>query len=176
MIYEEKSSHLFIDASATAKQFCHHMTSFGASGGKVFRPSASRLFLFYVLLGLPLVVCTIVIRHGTDLNFRALLICAASMIPFSIIAATVLSVLFPVRLTADGIHAHSAWGWRRFIRWQDIKTVRKFNLPILPWLRLYDADGSSPVWLSMFPSSPDLFKLEIQKLAPPANPILNHLD
>jgi hypothetical protein len=172
----EKSPHFLIDASATAKQFCHHMTNFGASGGKVFRPSATRLFLFYVAVCLPLSVCVIVIRHPANINFKALLLAAASIIPLSIIIGSVLSLLFPVRLTAEGVHAHSVWGFPRFIRWQDIKTVRKFSLPILPWLRLYPADGSSPVWLSMFPASPDQFKLEVQKLAPPASPIRGHFE
>ncbi len=94
---------------------------------------------------------------------------------FSIIVAGIMSLLFPVRLTAEGIHAHSVWGFPRFIRWQDIQSARKFNFFILPWLRLYPSDGSTVIWLILFPSGPARFKLEIQKLAPPGNPSLSHL-
>jgi hypothetical protein len=152
------------------------MTNPGKSGGEVFRPSATRLFLFYVVLGLPLFVCIEVVREGTGLDWRAMEFGAGSIVPSSIIVAGIISLLFPVRLTTEGVHAHSIWGLHRFIRWQDIQTVRKFNMPVLPWLRLYSADGSAAVWLSMFPSYPAKFKLEIQKLAPPGNPILSHLD
>jgi hypothetical protein len=191
----EKSPHFLIDASATAKQFCHHMTNFGASGGKVFRPSATRLFLFYVLLGLPLLVCILLFQSrfaidwsrffsgrsflvNSNIGFRwsDLLVGGGFVFPLAIIFSGIVSLFLPVRLTAEGIHAHSTWGLPRFIRWRDIKSVRKFSLPILTWLRLYDADGSSAVWLIMFQSAPAQFKQEIEKLAPPASPILNHLD
>jgi hypothetical protein len=152
------------------------MTNGGTSSDEVFRPSAARLFLFYVMLSLPFFICVSVLWKGTSLNWTAMLVGAGSIIPSSIIAAGIMNQLFPVRLTTVGIHAHSIWGLPRFIRWQDIRSVRKFNLPFLPWLRLYSADGSATVWLSMFPSSPAKFKLELQKLAPPGNPILSHLD
>ena len=165
-----------IDASAPAKQFCPSMTNGGTSTGEVFRPSAARLFLFYVLLSLPFFICVSVIWKGASLNWTAMLVGAGSIIPSSIIAGGIMNQLFPVRLTTAGIHAHSIWGLPRFIRWQDIQSVRKFNLPFLPWLRLYSTDGSATVWLSMFPSSPAKFKLELQKLAPPGNPVLSELD
>jgi hypothetical protein len=152
------------------------MTNPGKSGGKVFRPSAARLFLFYAVLGIPLFAGIVLVRHGTSFEWRPVLLGAGSILPVSIILGSILSLLFPVRLTAEGIHAHSAWGFPQFIRWQDIQSARKFNLPILPWLRLYPRDGSTTIWLAMFPSTPAQFKLELQKLAPPANPILSHLD
>lgn len=152
------------------------MTKRGASSGEVFRPSAARLFLFYVALGLPFLVCFSFIMHGPAVQWLNLLLGAAFVVPLAVIFAGIVSLLLPVRLTSEGVQAHSAWGLPRFIRWQDIQSVRKFSLPILPWLRLYSADGSSAVWLIMFQSSPAKFKLEIQKLAPPGNPILSHLD
>jgi hypothetical protein len=152
------------------------MTNPGKSGGKVFRPSAARLFLFYLAVGLPFLVCIFVIRYGTSFKWSDLLLGAAFVVPLAVIFAGVVSALLPVRLTTEGVHAHSAWGLPRFIRWQDIHCVREFRLPILPWLRLYSADGSTAVWLIMFPASPALFKLEVQKLAPPANPILSYLE
>jgi hypothetical protein len=152
------------------------MTNGGTSSGGVFRPSAARLFLFYVMLGLSFLVCFSFIRYSTAFQWSDLLLGAAFIVPLAVIFAGIVSLLLPVRLTAEGIHAHSAWGLPRFIRWQEIQSVRKFSLPILPWLRLYSADGSSAVWLIMFQSHPAKFKLELRKLAPPANPILSHLD
>ncbi|HXD00407.1 MAG TPA: hypothetical protein VN048_13780 [Verrucomicrobiae bacterium] len=152
------------------------MTNRGTSSGEVFRPSAARLFLFYVMLGLPFLVCFSFIRYGTAFRWSDLLLGAAFIVPLAIIFAGIVSLLLPVRLTAKGVHAHSAWGLPRFISWQDIQSIRKFSLPVLPWLRLYPADGSTVVWLIMFQSYPAKFKLEIQKFAPPGNPILSHLD
>jgi hypothetical protein len=152
------------------------MTNSGASGGRIFRPSAFRMFLFFVVLSLPLFLGTVLIRYGTGFQWRALLFGAGSIVPTSIIVAGIMHLLFPVRVTTAGIHSHSAWGLPCFIRWQDIKSARIFNLPILPWLRLYPSDGSTVVWLIMFPSTPTQYKLEIQKLAPPGNPILNHFE
>jgi hypothetical protein len=152
------------------------MTNPGASGGKIFRPSAARLFLFLVGLELPLFVCIMLARYGTSLHWRELLLGAALIVPLAIIFAGVASSMLPWRLTPEGIHAHNAWGLPRFIRWRDIQSARKFNFLILPWLRLYPSDGSTVVWLIMFPAAPAQFKLEIQRLAPPGNPILNHLE
>jgi hypothetical protein len=152
------------------------MTNRGTSSGEVFRPSAARLFLFYVMLGLPFLVCFSFILHGPAFPWSDLLLGAAFIVPLAVIFSGIVSLLLPVRLTAKGVHAHSAWGLSRFIRWQDIQSVRRFSLPILPWLRLYSADGSSAVWLIMFQASPAKFRLEILKLAPPGNPILSHLD
>jgi hypothetical protein len=162
----KKSPHFFIDACTTAGQFCHEMTNPGNSGGKLFRPSAIRLFLFYVALGLLFLVCFSFIREREAFRLSDLMLGAGFLLPVAIIVAGIFSFLFPIRLAPDGIHA---------IRWQDIKTVRKFSLPLLPWLRLYDADGSSAVWLAMFQSAPAQFKLELERLAPPASPILSHL-
>jgi hypothetical protein len=191
-----KRLYFCIDARAPAKQFCFRMTNPGKSGGEVFRPSATRLFLFYVVLGLPILACIFLLRdcfhaRWLDLmfggsptdqpdNFRSrwgdLLLGAAFLVPLGVIFAGIVSLLLPVRLTAEGVHAHSVWGLPRFIRWREIQSIREFRLPILPWLRLYPADGSTAVWLIMFQSFPAKFKLEIQKLAPPGNPILSHLD
>jgi hypothetical protein len=153
------------------------MTNRGTPSGEVFRPSAARLFIFfYVVVSLPCLVCFSFIRYGAAFQWQELLLGAAFIVPLALLSAGIVSLFLPVRLTAEGIHAHSAWNLPRFIRWQDIKSVRKFNLPILRWLLLYSANGSSAVWLIMFQSSPAKFKLELQKLAPPGNPILSHLD
>jgi hypothetical protein len=152
------------------------MTTPGASGGKLFRPSAGRLFLFLVGLELPLFVCIILARDGASFHWRELFLGAGLIVPLAIIFAGVASLLLPSRLTAEGIHAHSAWGFPQFIRWRDIQSARKFNFLILPWLRLYSSDGSTVVWLILFQAAPAQFKLEIQKLAPPGNPILSHLE
>ncbi len=152
------------------------MSNPGTSVGKLFRPSAIRLFLFYVALGLPFLVCFSLIRDGAAFRLSDLMLGVGFILPVAIIVAGIFTFLYPVRIAPDGIHAHNAWGLPRFIRWQDIKTVRKFNLPMLPWLRLYDTDGSPAVWLAMFQASPTQFKMELERLAPPANPILSHLN
>lgn len=144
-------------------------------GGKLFRPSAFRLFLFLVSFELPLFVVIVLIRFGGRVQLPELLLGAGLIIPLAIILAGFTSFLLPARLSAEGIQAHSAWGFPAFIRWQDIKSARKFNFPFLPWLRLYPANGSTVVWLILFQSSPAQFKLEIENLAPPGNPILTHL-
>lgn len=171
------SPHFGIDAPPSAPQFLSCMTSPGPSGSTVFRPSAARLFVFYAVLGFSTVCIAIgFIGHRSGSWGSQILMCAGMILPFSIIAAGIFSFFFPIKLTAEGIHAHSVWGLPCFIRWQDIKSARKFNLFILPWLRLYPADGSTVIWLALFQSAPAQFKLEIQRLAPPGSPILSHFE
>jgi hypothetical protein len=164
-----------IDASPRARKIRPFMANPGKSSGKTFRPSAFRLFLFLVSFELPLFFLVLLIRFDGRIHLPELLLGAALIIPLAILLAGLTSFLLPAYVSAEGIRAHSAWGLPSFIRWQDIKSARRFNFPFLPWLRLFPADGSTVVWLILFQSSPAQFKLEIEKLAPPGNPILTHL-
>ena len=108
---------------------------------------------------------------------------ALSKIPSAVIppsgAAVILSLLgslamhltLPQSLSADGVRAHSVFGVRRSIRWEDIAAVRPFSLLGLKYLRLYSKLGGSPLWLFLQPARKPEFKRTMLALAPADNPI-----
>jgi hypothetical protein len=129
-----------------------------------------------VLPGVTVAGCVLLIAHKAAAFERAL--------PASIVAGLVVQLLgtwlawqfFPVVLSKEGLHGHSVWGVRRFMRWQDIAAARPFRVFNLLWLRLYSKDGKDVIWLAMFQSRPAQFKDEVRKLASPDNPLLKHLN
>jgi hypothetical protein len=149
------------------------MLGSGKTDGQLFRVAAAPLFIFLLGIGLPLYFAITVFKFGAHFQLKALLIGAGSMIPAAIIVAGLMSMLFPVRLSTQGIAAQSIWGFSSFIRWQEIKQARQFRFFNLRWLRLFSTTGSV-TWVAMFPAHPGAFRLEIEKLAPPENPVLTH--
>ena len=96
-----------------------------------------------------------------------MLLGVACLLSTSIILAGAVSLLFPVRLTDEGIHAQSAWGVPTFVRWGDIKAVSSFRFLNLRWLRISSRADAVVTWLALFQSPSVEFKQELQRLAPP---------
>lgn len=144
--------------------------------GKVFRPSAGRLFICFVGLGVPIYAALIAWRHGSQIPWKPFFTGMASFVPTSIIGAGLVKLAYPVRLTTDGIHSQSIWGLPCFMRWQDIKTARRFRFFNLPWLRIYPKEKGTVMWMPLFQSARDQFKQEMQRLAPPDSPVLGQLE
>ena len=141
---------------------------------KQFRAAVTPGFIFIFVGGMIIGLFVIVIRHGFDIDLSALTVATGVAFIFSIIYSWVLALIFPVAFSSDGIYGHSFWGRRRFVRWQDISSVRTFRLANLQWLRVYAAD-EKVTWLALFQSHGIEFRQEIRRLAPQGNPILNRL-
>ena len=163
----------FIDARIAVSQFLAVMSA--ASDGKQFRAAAAPLFIFLVALGVPLFLATVFFKYGARLDWRSVAVGAAAMVPAAVILSVLMCLLFPVRLSRDGIQAQSIWGLPSFVRWTDIKEAREFKLFNLRWLRLYSSASSTVTWVALFQSHPGEFKIEIVKLAPPESPVLAHI-
>ena len=151
------------------------MSAAATSDGKQFRASAAPLFLFLVGLGIPLFLATVFFKYGSRLDWRSVAVGAGAMVPSAVILSVLMCLLFPVRLSREGIKAQSIWGLPSFVRWQDIRQAREFKVFNLRWLRLYSSTGSTVTWVALFQSHPGEFKLELLKLAPPESPVQAHL-
>jgi len=152
------------------------MSEFPRTKSKTFRLAAPRVFIFLAAIGYPAYAASMLFRFGTRMDWKWFLLGAAALLPTSIFLAGAVSLLFPpVRLTAEGIHAQSAWGLPSFVRWQDIAAVRTFDFLNLRWLRIFSKVDRGVTWLPVFQSPSAEFKQEMDRLAPPGNPIREHL-
>jgi hypothetical protein len=95
---------------------------------------------------------------------------------YSLIVALFFYRFFSAWFSSDGIYGHLFWGVRRFIRWQDIASVRRFSLLKLPWIRIYSGVDGKVTWLPLFQSRPFEFRQTIKEFAPFNSPILTQLD
>jgi hypothetical protein len=139
-----------------------------------FRAAVAPMTTFIFVGGMVILFIFIVIRDGFHFDQRVLAFVTGFALMFSIIYSFVLSLVFPAAFSLDGIYGHSFWGRRRFVRWQDISSVRKFRLVSLRWLRVYSTD-ERVIWLALFQSHGTEFRQEIRRLAPPSNPVLSHV-
>jgi hypothetical protein len=146
------------------------------SDAKQFRTAVIPGAIFIFVLGVVLAGCLDMVNGGVADIGPALVFEIVVAIPLSFLFSWLISVYFPVSFSQEGIHAYSFWGLPRFIRWQDIATVRKFNLFNLTWLRLYSSTDRNVTWLSVFQSRPVEFQNEIRKFAPSNNPLLRQFN
>jgi hypothetical protein len=146
------------------------------ANGTEFRAAAPRLFFFLAAVGYPAFVGMILLRYGYRVDWRSFLLGSALMVPTSIILAGAASRLMPARLTAEGIHAQTAWGLPSYVRWGDIKSARTFTLLNLRWVRIYSEADEGVTWLALFQSPAAEFRHEMERLAPAGSPVLDYLD
>jgi hypothetical protein len=139
-----------------------------------FRVAVIPMSLFIFFSGVVLFLILIVITEGFHINWGALTFASGFAFVFPIAYSWMLSLLLPSAFSADGIYGHSFWGPRRFVRWQDIASVRTFRLVNLLWLRIYATDGTV-TWLPLFQSRSQEFRQEIQRLAALNSPVLNYI-
>lgn len=181
---EELNSLSFaIDLKDTQSQIQIGMAISIPSDVKRFRASIVSLFFLCVIasvIGVALGFCLILIHDG-HVNLYKFWRTTYTILPHFLICYFVGTLLLfllilPVGFSSDGIYAHSFWGLRRFIRWQDIVKIRKFRLFNLRWLRIYSGTDGKVTWLPLFLSSPIKFGDEIRKFAPSNSPLLNHLN
>jgi hypothetical protein len=145
------------------------------SAGKKFRTPVFSLFIFFVVMGWLVGFAMVLMMDGFNFDRRALVMSGASVMPLGLLAAWGTSLYFTAVLSAEGIHGHSFWGSRRFIRWQDMAEARTFTLLNLRWLRVYsDAEGRV-TWLALSQARKREFVEELRRLAPPSSPVLKHL-
>jgi len=138
---------------------------------KKFRAAVTPMSIFIFIVGMLLLCCIIVMRDGFHFDFGALAITSVFAAVFSIGWSWMVSLSFRAAFSADGVYGHSFWGFRRFVRWQDIVGARPFRFANLPWLRIHGADGQV-TWLALFQVRKSDFWQEIRKFAPPDSPVL----
>jgi len=143
---------------------------------KVFRAAVLPVFTSTAALGLPLYFCIVIFTEGLHrVDVPALFIGALAGALAGLVYAWVLTLCFTLKLTPEGVLGHSVWGLRRFIRWQDLATIRPFRFFSLRYLRLYPESGNRPIWIALFLARRADFEQELERLAPPDCPIRKYL-
>ena len=157
---------------------------------KQFRSSVPNLFIFILVMSfvmsLPVAFCTAVAigsqaapETGAPLTPARILFALAFVAPIypilSLIGACLLSTLCPTTISADGVTTQSFTGGKRFVRWQDITTAKTLRVLNLKWILVYAVNESKAMQVPLFQPRKAEFIQEIQRLAPPGNPILSQL-
>ena len=138
------------------------------------------------MVGVPVVLCTsmaissqVAPQTGEPLTPNRILFAIVFMgitYPIlSIIGAYLLSRFCPTTISADGVTTQSFTGGQRFVRWQDITTAKTLRVLNLKWVLVYPTGQSKAIQVPLFQPRKTEFIQEIQRLASPGNPILNHL-
>ena len=166
------------------------MTTSPPTKSQQFRSSVPGLFIFILVvsfaMSLPVAFVTAVAIHsqipqdtGEPVTPGRILFAMALIGPIypilSLIGACLLSKFCPTTISADGVTTQSFTGGRRFVRWQDITKARTLRLLNLKWILVYPAGENKAIQVPLFQPRKTEFVQEIQRFAPPGNPILNHL-
>jgi hypothetical protein len=143
---------------------------------KTFRVAIFPTFAAICSLGFLLYLLLIVTEEGLrGINVEALLFGGLAAALGSFVGACLMALCFTLKLTPEGVFGHSAWGIRRFIRWQDIATAKPFRFFNLRYLRLYPETGRRPIWIALFQARKAEFEQGLQMLAPADSPVRQYL-
>lgn len=143
--------------------------------GEVFRPAVRPLFVWFNLMVVPVCSGYFLWRYGWAQGRHVLLAAGLSAV-LCLIAALLCKLLFPLRITPEGVHGHSAWGLPRYIRWRDLTAVRPFRLLHLKYVRLYSRHQKHAVWIGLFLAEPEKFRAQVQAHALPDDPLAQYLN
>src|SRR6266702_7878701 len=95
---------------------------------KVFRAAILPPFVTIVAMGLPLYGCFVILTEGSQrIDVVALFIGSFVGALAGFLWTWFITLCFTLKLTSEGVFGHSPWGIRRFVRWQDIATVKPFR-------------------------------------------------
>ena len=147
------------------------MTTAIPSDCRKFRAAVTPMSIFILVVAVLVQFCLCFINDGLHFDRYDLAILIGFAVVFSIGWSWMISLLCPAAFSADGIYAHSFWGRRRFVRWQDVVKARTFRIANLPWVRVSGAD-SKITWLALFQVRKNDFCQEIRRFAPPDSPVL----
>ena len=150
------------------------MNTSSSPSAQVFRPAILPMFTAICVLGLPIYFALAWLLYGLK-EWPIIWGGVAAFLITELLFSWLLKLCFPLKLTAEGVHGHSAWGFRRFIRWRDIANVRTFRLVNLQYLRLYPRDQQRPTWIALFLAEPQRFREQVQALALPGDPLAEFL-
>jgi hypothetical protein len=166
------------------------MTTSPPTESQQFRSSVPGLFIFILVvsfvMSLPVAFCVAVAigsqsthETGVPVTPARILFALVFMWPIypilSLIGACLLSRFCPTTISADGVTTQSFTGGQRSVRWQDITTAKTLRVLNLKWILVYPAGETKAIQVPLFQPPKAEFIQEIQRLAPPGNPILNHL-
>jgi hypothetical protein len=134
------------------------------------------LFVFFLVLALPGLLCFVLVADGLKhFDREAFAVAGISVVVFPFALAQILPLLFPCAFSPEGVYGQSAWGQRRFVRWQDIASARRLRILHLQWLRIYPATDDCTIWVGPAKARDADFIREVQRFAPVGRPILNCL-
>jgi len=142
---------------------------------EVFRASVWSLLWFEWPGGFLVFMGLLFLFEGTHFHKGDVVLGFLLCLPFAWFVSWFISRFFPDIIAADGIQGHSFWGLKRFIRWQDIREARPFQLFNLRFLRLYSKQDQSVTWIGLFPARRADFVSTIQRFAPADCPLLQFI-
>jgi hypothetical protein len=146
---------------------------------KIFRYAFWPVFIFIASLGiLAGVGISLVIFYGKPIPCYAYVLSVLAGLTFACIGSFINRWLFPVRVTAEGLHGHSFGGQRRFLSWSELECGGRaglFPLPmLLKFLKVYSRLNEHRIWLPLNLERRDEFRRTVQDFAPDC-PLLKHL-
>jgi hypothetical protein len=139
---------------------------------KSFRLAIGSTLIFFFIAGTTLGLLLVSFDVGWRAALRFSPRAAIWGLTFSFVMALLFHWSFPTRISAEGLSAHSIYGFRRFISWENISDARPFRLFNLRWVRLYSSFDGKVTWMALFQSNFELFNAEIRKFAPSHSPVL----
>jgi len=138
---------------------------------------------FALIVGVPgfsFAVCLAIFGgwSGNSANgpFIFLGISAVAIIIISLLASWVLAKLFPVGLSACGVHGCTFWGCKSIVPWDEIVAVKTFALANLRWVLIYSSKQRETTWFPLFQSQPADLLDAVAQLGPPDNLLLRYLN
>lgn len=66
------------------------------------------------------------------------------------LCALALAEYLSIRITIDGIWGRTFWGRKRFLRWDEMRAVRRTGLWPFRFLRVFTGGPRPPLWLPLF--------------------------
>ncbi len=142
---------------------------------KIFKPKIIPIFLFVFFSAVFIFTGLILLHEGTHLYLIAVLIVYLLFAISSFFFSMIYPFIFPIGLSSNGIYSYAFPGFRGFVSWEDIVSIKPFRMANLLWLRLYSSKNSRVVYLALNVKPEEEFWKELKRLSPPNSPILPYL-
>jgi hypothetical protein len=151
------------------------MNSNARAKGTTFHSLVRSSFGFLYPVSFVGFIALVLIRDGRAELGAAVPFGLFGLAPIALILAWVLSRCFSDIVSEEGIYGHSFWGVRRFVRWQDVRQVRRFRALNLRFLRVYSSVDSAVTWIGSSWMHVPEFRREIERVSPSDSPIREFL-
>jgi len=126
------------------------------------------MFVLVALIGTALIVAV----HGFDLSPVGLLVAygAAGIWVFGF--QFLLSRLSFVEVARDGVSGSTFWGRRGFVRWDQIRSTRRYYLFPMGLVHVRTLDKSPALWLPTHVKGQSNLAKDLRNFAPAGNPLV----
>lgn len=132
----------------------------------------SRGFLAIFLAGGLLGAAVILFDVGLSVDVAALLLALAWGGAWAFAAQFLVSRLYFVEVTHEGIAGSTLWGRRGFVRWDKIGPTRRYYVFPMGLVHVRTVDGTPALWLPTHVRGQHYLVTELRKLAPLGHPLL----